>query len=90
MTTAFLHFDGSPLGDYDPAYGKMLAVLEAYGIPYERLGISGHAEPYYLRYMIDTIAPRILVPLHSFRPEQVCSERAGRRLLPEPGETITL
>lgn len=86
----FLHFDGAPLGDYDPSYGKMLALLEAYGIPFERMGVSGHAEPYYLRYMVDTIKPKILVPLHSFRPEQVVSDKVEKRILPEEGETIVL
>ena len=90
VATAYLHFDGAPLGDYDPAYATMLNVLESLGIAFERLGVSGHAEPYYLRLMIDTIAPRILVPLHSFRPEQVDSMMVGRRLLPEPGEVLTL
>lgn len=90
VATAFLHFDGPPFGDYDPAYRKMLALLEACGIPFERLGVSGHAEPYYLRYLIDTIQPRILVPLHSFRPEQVQSNKVGKRILPEEGEIIRL
>ena len=90
VATAFLHFDGQPLGDYDPAYGKMQTLLETYGIPFECLGVSGHAEPYYLRHMIDTIAPGILVPQHSFRPEQVQSAKAGRRILPDPGDRITL
>lgn len=90
MTDAYLHLDGSPLGDYDPAYATMLKVLDAFKIAYVHMGVSGHAEPYYLRYMIDTIAPRILVPLHSFRPEQVDSLMAGKRILPEPGEVVTL
>ena len=90
VATAFLHFDGPPLGDYDPAYGKMLALLEAYGIPFERLGVSGHAEPYYLRYVIEEINPKIYAPIHSFRPEQVKSDKSGKRILPEEGEVITL
>ena len=90
VATAFLHFDGPPLGDYDPSYGKMLALLEAYGIPFERLGVSGHAEPYYLRYLVDEINPKIYAPTHSFRPEQVKSSKVERRILPEEGEVITL
>ncbi len=90
VASAFLHFDGPPLGDYDPSYGKMLMMLESYGIPFERLGVSGHAEPYYLRYMVDEVDPKIYVPLHSFRPEQVQSTKAGKRILPEKGEIITL
>lgn len=88
--SAYFHMDGSPLGDYDPSYNKMKAFLEAMEIPYEYKGTGGHARPYYLRYMIDTIAPKTLIPLHSFRPEQVMSEKAGARFLPEYGESFIL
>ena len=90
VASGFLHFDGPPLGDYDPAYGKMLGMLEAYGIPFERMGVSGHAEPYYLKYLIESINAKIYVPIHSFRPEQVISDKARKRLLPESGDIITL
>ena len=55
-------------------------------IPYMNIGIGGHSRPYYLRTMLDAIAPHILVPLHSFRPEQVNTAHADKRILPEYGE----
>lgn len=86
----YLHADGAPLGAYDASYAKLLELLKAIGVPYDYRSLGGHASPYYLRWMADTIAPRILVPLHSFRPEQVASARAGCRILPQAGQTITL
>lgn len=90
VTSAYLHMDGSPLGDYDPSYKKLHALLEVLEIPYEYKGTGGHAKPYYLRHMIDMIEPKTLIPLHSFRPEQVMSERAGARFLPQYGESFVL
>ncbi|MBQ9512487.1 MAG: hypothetical protein IJR58_04780 [Lachnospiraceae bacterium] len=88
--SAYLHFDGAPLGAYDPSFRRMEMMLEELGIAYEHMGVSGHAEPYYIKYMIDTIAPKILVPLHSFKPEQVKSDAAERRILPAEGEVVKL
>ena len=86
VITLYVHMDGAPLGDYDPSFGKMHRILEHMNIPYVHMGIGGHSRPYYLRPMLDTIAPHILVPLHSFRPEQVNTTHADKRILPEYGE----
>lgn len=61
-------------------------LLDHMNIPYMNIGIGGHSRPYYLRTMLDAIAPHILVPLHSFRPEQVNTAHADKRILPEYGE----
>jgi mRNA degradation ribonuclease J1/J2 len=90
VISLYLHMDGAPLGDYDPSYAKFYSLLENLGINFERCGLGGHAEPYYLRHTVDVIEPKILVPLHSFRPEQLVSEHAGKIILPEVGETIKL
>lgn len=68
----------------------MLLQLQNLGIPFHNLGLGGHARPYYLKQMVDTIAPKTLVPLHSQRPEQVNSRCIGQRILPEEGQTIVL
>lgn len=86
VITLYIHMDGAPLGDYDPSFGKMHRILDHMNIPYMNIGIGGHSRPYYLRTMLDTIAPHILVPLHSFRPEQVNTTHADKRILPEYGD----
>lgn len=90
VVSAYLHMDGAPLGAYDPSYRKMLLQLEALHIPFRNLGLGGHARPYYLKLMVDTVAPRVLVPLHSQRPEQVNSRNIRQRILPREGQTIIL
>lgn len=86
----YVHMDGAPLGEYDPSYAKLKAFLETHDIFYDYKGLGGHAEPYYLRKMIDDIAPKILIPLHSFRPEQIGSAMAGQRILPSYGDSYAL
>ncbi|MCR4901954.1 MAG: hypothetical protein K6A23_03785 [Butyrivibrio sp.] len=86
----YVHADGSPLGDYDPSFKKFHMVLDKLGITHEYKGTGGHSRPYYIRHMLDTIEPKVLVPLHSFRPEQVQSLKAGKRVLPEYGQSYEL
>ncbi len=90
VISLYLHMDGAPLGDYDPSFKKFYALLDVLGINYKRCGLGGHAEPYYLRKTVDTIAPKTLVPLHSFRPEQFRSNMVEKIILPNENGTITL
>ena len=90
VVSVYLHMDGAPLGDYDPSFAKFQSFLEVQGIKNEHVGLGGHAEPYYLRKMADTIAPTTLVPLHSFRPEQFNTEYAKEIVLPECGQSFYL
>lgn len=90
VISLYVHMDGAPLGDYDPSFAIFYSMLDNSGIHYERWGLGGHAEPYYLRKSVDMIEPKILVPLHSFRPEQLVSEHAGKIILPEVGDEIEL
>lgn len=89
-TALYVHMDGAPLGDYDPSYAKLKNILEQMRVPYVHLSTGGHSAPYYLRAMVDTIAPGTLIPLHSFRPEQVESHAAKKRVLPEYGDCYEL
>jgi hypothetical protein len=90
VISLYLQMDGAPLGDYDPSFEKFLSLVNNMEFTFERCGLGGHAEPYYLRHTVDVVEPKILIPLHSFRPEQFVSEKAGKIILPELGETITL
>lgn len=89
VTSLYVHMDGAPLGDFDPSFAKMKGFLEDLKIPYLNLGIAGHARPYYIRWMIDTISPKTLIPLHSFRPEQINSKNIEKRILPNYGDSIS-
>lgn len=90
VVSRYVHMDGAPLGSYDVSYQKMLDLLELLEIPYDFKSLGGHAKPYDLRWMADTIAPGVLVPLHSERPEQVRSMKAGKHVLPNYGDCYIL
>jgi mRNA degradation ribonuclease J1/J2 len=90
VVSRYIHIDGAPLGSYDPSFQKLHSLLEYLGIPYDLRGLGGHSAPYYLKHMVDTVAPKTLIPLHSFRPEQVNSRHAKHRILPEFGDWFAL
>lgn len=85
----YIHSNGAPLGDYDPAYNKLINFLERFHIRYQYLGRGGHAYPGDLKYLLEEISPKYLVPLHSLKPEKVkCQE--GIQILPREGSSYLL
>ena len=88
--SVFCHMDGAPLGSYDVSYEKLSQFLKKFEIPYQYLSLGGHAKPYYIRELIDTINPKVLVPIHSMRPQQVHGRKVKKRLLPEYGDVLQL
>lgn len=67
--SVYLHSNGMPLGDFDPAYQTMHAVLQHFGVAYQSLDVSGHATTADMLYMIDQIKPELLIPWHTRHPE---------------------
>ena len=85
----YIHSDGVPLGAYDPGYQKLQDFLAQEGIAYQAIGCGGHARPAHLKYILNRIAPKTLVPLHSLTPEKM-SIPGSDRLLPETGKCYRL
>nr|WP_243278404.1 MBL fold metallo-hydrolase [Clostridium paraputrificum] len=83
----YIHSNAVPLGDFDPAYEKFINNLESHNIEFVRTSCSGHAHPNDLIKIINLIKPKLLVPIHSYRPEKLYNEN-GDRLLPEKKQTI--
>ena len=83
----YIHCDAQPLGDFDPAFAPFVKRFEEYEIEFMILPCSGHARPYDLIKIIDLISPKLLVPIHSYRPEKLYNKN-GDRLLPSKGQTI--
>ncbi|MDU1311451.1 MBL fold metallo-hydrolase RNA specificity domain-containing protein [Clostridium sp.] len=83
----YIHSNAVPLGDFDPAYEKFIDNLESHKIEFVRTSCSGHAHPNDLIKIINLIKPKLLVPIHSYRPEKLYNEN-GDRLLPEKKQTI--
>lgn len=73
---------GEPLGDYDPRYGIFMKQLNNDNITVIIAGVGGHASPENLKYIVDQINPKYLIPLHSFKPELLKGENSIQ-LLPD-------
>lgn len=55
------------------SYAEMEAWLENHGISMTHIHTSGHASPVDLKRFAKALAPRTLVPIHSFAPEKYAS-----------------
>ncbi|MDT8718967.1 hypothetical protein IAI10_20140 [Clostridium sp. 19966] len=84
----YIHSNGAPLGDYDPAYNSMMDFLDKLDIEYRYIGVSGHANPYELITVAEKIEADIFMPIHGFNPECFHIGK-GVRFLPEEGKTYT-
>lgn len=85
--SVYIHSDAAPLGDFDPAYKPFLELLESRNVSFNRVSCTGHAYPEDLDFIVDQIRPKILVPIHSLRPDKL-ENKHGARHLPIRGETI--
>ena len=83
----YIHTDAQPLGAFDPAYEPFIKQCGEYNIEFMNIPCSGHARPYDLIKIINLIKPKLLVPIHSYRPEKLYNEN-GAVLLPKKGQTI--
>jgi ribonuclease J len=73
------------LGAFDPAYEEFLTLLAKLEIEFVRLPNSGHTVPEDLDQIIAWIEPKLLVPIHTLKPEKLVNPY-GERILPERGD----
>ena len=87
----YLHEGGEPLGEYDPAFANMRRILSKVGFEYitSEDNYSGHAYPGQVKYFVDQVDPKVLIPCHTYNPERLLPN-TGRQLLPEPYQTYIL
>lgn len=83
----YIHSNATPLGEFDPAYNPFVEKFKKNNIEFIKASCSGHAHPNDLIQIINLIKPKLLVPIHSYRPERLYNE-SGDVLLPEKGQTI--
>ena len=88
-SSVWIHCGGEPLGRYDPAFATLEFWLQRLGLAYAPVQSTGHAAPDDLRWLAATIAPRVLMPVHSLAPENLIVPGVARRL-PEPGVTYDI
>ena len=88
----YLHADGIPIGAFDPAYGNMRKIVEKAGFDYVTFfcdNYFGHGYPQQVKYFVDQVNPKVLIPCHSYNPERLLP-RDGVQLLPELYKEYTL
>lgn len=83
----YIHCDASPLGSFDPAYEPFVQQFLELGVEFKQLTCSGHAVPEDLDKIIAMIKPKLLVPIHTLKPERLLNPY-GERILVERGETL--
>lgn len=83
----YIHSNAVPLGDFDPNYNPFVESFKEHNIEFVKLACSGHAHPNDLIKIINLIKPKLLIPIHSYRPERLYNE-CGDILLPEKKQTI--
>jgi hypothetical protein len=84
---AYLQMGGVPMGDFDPDYGRMVAVVERAGfrfVPFDEFMAMRHSPPGMVRQYVDALDPKVLIPAHGLRPERLLP-KTGRQFFPEIG-----
>ncbi|MCM3766802.1 MBL fold metallo-hydrolase [Neobacillus niacini] len=85
----YIHSNGVPLGSFDPAFENLKKILNKLDVDYDYIGASGHAIPRHLKYIVDRIDPKFLLPLHSYSPERL-KPKSGIQLLADYGVDYVL
>jgi len=84
----FIQSDGAPLGIWDPAWTVLLAWIQMFGLELVHLASSGHSMPEDVARMVRTVAPGLVLPVHTRAPEAL--EVTGiARLSPAPLQPYT-
>ena len=88
----YLHADGIPIGAFDPAYSNMRKIVDKTGFHYVTFfceNYFGHGYPQQVKWFVDQINPKVLIPCHSYNPERLFA-KDGVQLLPEMYKEYTL
>lgn len=89
---AYLHAGGMPIGSFDPAYENLMRIIgrtEFNYITFFSKHYFGHGYPPQVKYFVDQVDPKILIPCHGLNPERLLP-KTGKQLLPIEGETYIL
>ena len=86
----YLHAGGTPIGAYDPHYQNLRRILARTGFQYVTFfaeNYFSHAYPCQVKYYVDQIDARILIPSHSENPERLLPGGHGVQFIPRLGTT---
>lgn len=93
--TRWIHSQGEPLGPYMPQWQPFMDWLDHLGVQTVRAGSSGHAGPQSLVDLVTAINPRVVYPIHGFRPEALAEALLATgsgptAVVPEAGQRYPL
>ena len=87
---SYLHAGGTPIGAYDPKYENLMRILDLTGFDYITFfakNYFSHAYPCQVKYYVDNIDARVLIPSHSENPERLLPGQNGVQFIPALGVT---
>ena len=67
----YIHSNGDPLGPFDPNWTNLQFWLHSFDVSFLSIGTPGHASRGDILSIVNTISPRVLMPIHSFNPELI-------------------
>lgn len=82
---AYIHYSGIPIGEFDPAYKKMRILVDKAKFEYVNFMYTkyfGHGYPCEIKYFVNEVNPKTLIPCHSHNPERLLP-KDGVQVLPE-------
>ena len=85
---SYLHAGGVPIGAYDPKYENLMRVMgntDFRYITFFAQNYFSHAYPCQVKYYVDHIGAKLLIPSHSQNPERLLPGPGGRQFLQEYG-----
>lgn len=83
IETLYLHHSGTPLGSYDPAFQRMMSIIDYCHIRYHHIEYTekgkffSHAVAQQILWYIDLVNPKLLVPSHC--PNRVLEAEKAQR-----------
>lgn len=83
--STYVHCGGLPIGEFDPAYKKLMLLIEKTGFEYLTNfceNYFGHGYPCQVKYFVDKVNPAVLIPCHSHNPERLLP-KDGIQLIPK-------
>jgi ribonuclease J len=87
--SVYIHSGGAPMGVFDPAYPVLQAWLARFRLEYRPLTSSGHSRPDDIVRMVERVAPKVVLPVHSAAPEALAVPGIPS-FLPQAGVTYSV
>lgn len=84
----YLHEGGEPIGTENSRFANLRRIINTSGFHYmpSNENYFGHAYPNQVKYFVDQIDPKILIPCHTTHPERLLPNN-GTQFLPELYQT---